>query len=306
LKVNLMSFLEDYQKLIKSLPQPPRYSLSNENAPYVNSIHYIKNCYLCYDGGYAEDSAYCLFPYKITDCFDCDFTYESELCCECIDCQKCYNCGYCEECVLCRDCQFCFFCRDCRDCFGCVGLHHNKYCLFNKQYSKGGYFKKLKELKKKPVEKHLEKLEDLKRSYPRQRVHTLKSENTPYGNFITNCANSYWLFDSIGSQDCAYLYQSKFGRNSFDLDQSYECELCYECIAGGFCYNSSYLTNCTYCQNCHYCWHCDHCESCFGCANLQNAKYCFLNRQYKKGEYFKRVGEIRKEIGWPSDPQMPS
>lgn len=297
-----MGFLQDFEQLKKSLPRLPINSLNNENSPYVNSIHVIKNCYYCFDGGLAEDSAYCYFPYKITDCFDCDFTYESELCYECIDCIRCYNCACCQDCQTCRDCQFCFFCRDCHDCFGCVGLHHNKYCIFNKQYTKSEYFKKVKELKKLPPEENLKRLKALSDKYPRQRVHTVKSEDVPYGNFVTNCADSYWMFDDIGCQDCGYLYQSKFSKDCFDLHQAYTNELCYEGHTA-MSYNCSHTEQCSYLSSCHFMFNCNKCENCWGCVNLNNNKYCILNRQYSKKEYFKKVAEIRKELGWPPQPQ---
>jgi len=293
----MMDFLEDYGRLKRSLPILPRDSLDNEDSPYVNSIHVIKNCYYCFDGGIAEDSAYCYFPYKIVDCFDCDYTFESQLCYQCLDCQRCYNCAYCQDCLLCRDCQFCYFCRDCHDCFGCVGLHHHKYCIFNVQYSEKEYFKKVAELKKLPSEQNLKRLKKLSIKYPRRRVASLKTENCPYGNYITNCANSYWIFDGIGDEDSAYLYQSKFCKGSLDMDQAYECEFCYS-GKGAFSYQCSHVDLCSHSRDCHYCFRCEYCEHCWGCVNLNKAKYCILNKQYSKEEYFEKINEIKTELGW--------
>ena len=39
------------------------------------------------------------------------------------------------------------FCVGCKDCFGCVGLHKKQYNIFNKQYSKEEYEKKVAEIK---------------------------------------------------------------------------------------------------------------------------------------------------------------
>lgn len=292
-----MGFLDEFEKLKKSLPRLPIDSLDNENSPYVNSIHVIKNCYYCFDGGLAEDSAYCYFPYQIKDCFDCDFTFESELCYQCVDCQKCYDCGFCQNCILCRNLRFCFFCRDCQDCFGCGGLQHKSYCLFNRQYSEGEYFKRLAGFKTRPVEEYKEKLKQMAQKYPRQRVYSVKSENVPYGNFITNCADSYWIFDGVGDEGCAYLYQSKFNKDCLDMDQAYKNELCYEGKTA-MSYNSSHMDHSSYLRDCHYVFACEHCEHCWGCVNLNNAKYCILNRQYPKEGYFKKVAEIKRELGW--------
>jgi len=293
-----MGFLDEFKKLKKKLPRLPRNSLNNENSPYVNSIHVIKNCYYCFDGGLAEDSAYCYFPYDIKDCFDCDFTFESELCYQCVDCQKCYDCGFCQNCILCRNLRFSYFCRDCHDCFGCVGLHHQSYCIFNKKYSKEEYFKKLSELRKKPIEEHKKKLQEMIKNYPRQRVYSVKSENVPYGNFITSCADSYWIFDGVGDEGCGYLYQSKFNKDCFDMDQAYKNELCYMGHIS-MSYNVSHTDHCSYLRNCHFMFACENCEECWGCVNLLHGKYCILNQQYSKEDYFKKIKEIRKELGWP-------
>ncbi|PIZ71903.1 hypothetical protein COY07_04090 [Candidatus Peregrinibacteria bacterium CG_4_10_14_0_2_um_filter_43_11] len=41
----------------------------------------------------------------------------------------------------CSDCFYCMYCYNCQDCFGCTGLDRKKYCIFNKQYSKEGYYR---------------------------------------------------------------------------------------------------------------------------------------------------------------------
>ena len=144
------------------------------------------------------------------------------------------------------------------------------------------------------------KIQPLVRAFPRPQSEQFKSVDCPYGDHISTSHNSYWLFDCIRMQDCGYGYQSKFGKNSFDIEQSYECELCYECCATGFSYNCSHLINSLYLRNCHFCIHCEHSEYLFGCMNLNNARYCILNKQYDKETYFKKVSEIKKELGWPT------
>jgi hypothetical protein len=56
---------------------------------------------------------------------------------------------------------YCYFCPSCHDCFGCVGLHHKRFCIFNKQYSEADY--------KKLVEKitvHLKKSSEWGQVFP--------------------------------------------------------------------------------------------------------------------------------------------
>ena len=131
--------------------------------------------------------------------------------------------------------------------------------------------------------------------YPRQQVHSLKSENVPYGNYITNCADAYWVFDGVGNEGGGYLYQSKFNKDCFDLEQAYKNELYYHGHFA-FSYNSSHSDLSNYLRNCHYMFNCEHCEECWGCVNLNHARYCILNKQYEKREYYKKVKEIKKEL----------
>lgn len=296
-----MGFISDFNQLIQKSPRLPINSMDNENSPYVNGIHVVKNSYYCFDGGLTEDSAYCYFPYKIRDCFDCDYSFESELCYECVDCQKCYGCGYCESCQSSCDLQFCVACNCCHDCFGCINLQHESYCIFNHKYSKDIYLQKIKKLQNLNISEVREKIEIMKRNYPRAHIHNIKSENCPYGNFVTNCANSYWIFDGVGDEDCAYVVQSKFCKDSFDLHQSYKNELCYEGHTS-MSYGSSHFENCSFLRNCHYMFNSHHCEYCWGCVNLNNAKYCILNQQFQKDKFFQKTLEIKSKLGWPLNP----
>ncbi|MFH1012236.1 MAG: hypothetical protein V1760_00600 [Candidatus Peregrinibacteria bacterium] len=103
------------------------------------------------------------------NCFDSFESYESEDCVNGIsmDASKnvynAYSAGWpgCEgiySCTVmrgCKDCAFCTYtwfsgnmrysdsCNACDSCFGCIGLHHKKFCILNKQYTKEEYEKLL-------------------------------------------------------------------------------------------------------------------------------------------------------------------
>ena len=65
----------------------------------------------------------------------------SELLYECAICgYDSFNLLFCNYCwPNCSNCLYCWFCTGCDNCFGCVGLQKQKYCIFNKQYSKEEY-----------------------------------------------------------------------------------------------------------------------------------------------------------------------
>ena len=59
---------------------------------------------------------------------------------------SCTNLSYSRLCEGCFDSAFLFNCKNSQHCFGCANLKNASYRIFNEQYSKEGYEKKLKEL----------------------------------------------------------------------------------------------------------------------------------------------------------------
>lgn len=55
------------------------------------------------------------------------------------------------SCTGCIDVEYSLQCISCEHCFGCVGLKRKKYCIFNVQYSKEEYWKKVDEIKAKMI-----------------------------------------------------------------------------------------------------------------------------------------------------------
>ncbi len=48
--------------------------------------------------------------------------------------------------------RYCDSCNSCDSCFGCIGLHHKKYCILNKQYSREEYVELTQRIKKHMME----------------------------------------------------------------------------------------------------------------------------------------------------------
>jgi len=294
-----MSFLEKFENLKKTEPWEATNGVWRENSPASHRGGQISNSFWVMDFGLVENSAYLYFPYQLNQCFDCSFTFDSELCYECLDCMKCYNCGHSQECNRCVDCHLCWYCKDCQDCFGCFGLDGKRFCIYNKQYSKEEYVEKVEKYKKRTYEENRNELDEISTKHPFPFSNQVNSDNTPYGDHIVQSRDSYWVFDSIGLEECGYMIQSKFDVNCFDCAQLFKSELCYECDSGGMNYGCSFMDQGSYCRYCHYCVNCSNSEHCFGCVNLEHAEYCILNEKYNSKDYFKKVKEIREELGWP-------
>jgi len=141
-------FQKQYQELLIS---HPRKMIGHRNIDstgnYLFGCKKADHCFDCYD---LEDSKYC---YSMKgggkNCYDVmRWGNPAELCIE--------SCGIGEG-VLnvgwtlyswngCSNLYYCMLCISCKDCFACNGLRHKQYCIFNKQYSKDEYEKKVAEI----------------------------------------------------------------------------------------------------------------------------------------------------------------
>lgn len=303
-----MSFLTDYQKLIKSLPQPTLYGGRNEDVTFCDHIYHSFNTYHSFQGGRLRD---CAYMYDCTgadyntfcvDCFDCDHCSTCELCYECFVAYNCYNSSYLEYCLKLSDCHFSIHCRNSQNLFGCAELQHKQYCIFNVQYTKKEYEKKVEILLKRPAEENLKDLEKLRRKLPQPWMRVTRRSENSFGDNIIDSKNSYFCFFANECEDSAYLFDCQFSRDCFDSYGLHECELCYEITNLGHSYNCNYIHAGDFLTDCHFCTNCYNSQNLLGCVNLKNKKFCILNKQYTKTEYWQKLKEIRKELGWP-DPQ---
>jgi len=134
---------------------------------------------------------------------DCDFCYEN------INSLKCYETFFSQNTVSCISSYFLFDCKNCQNCFGCVNLRNKSYCIWNEQYTKKEYFKKLDKFdigsykKFKELEK---KFENLKSGAIRKFANIIYSRNSS-GDNIYHTMNSNFCFDSKNDiKDCKFLY----------------------------------------------------------------------------------------------------
>lgn len=135
---------------------------------------------------------------------------------------------------------------------------------------------------------------DLKVGFPKIPSLSLRSEKSPYGDYIIDCNNVYYAFDAVKCEDGFYLYDAYNSKNSIDCYLADSCELCHEVTDSSGCYNGSHLLGCEECVDCSYCISCMNCQNCFGSVCLSNKRYCFFNKQLSKEEYEKKVSEYMK------------
>jgi hypothetical protein len=194
-------------------------------------------------------------------------------------------------------------CLGCTDCFGCVNLRKASYCIFNQQYSKEEYEKKLKEFRL-DTDAGIRAAREASRAFwatqPHKYHQGLKNLNST-GSYVSHSKNvrdSYLVRDSEnlrycqnmlvpGNKDC---YDTSFWGEKTELN--YETSVC-----GENSYNLKFSWDCwPNVRETEYSMHMKSSSDCFACVGLTNAQYCILNKQYTKEEYESLVSRIKKHM----------
>ncbi len=299
-----MTFLQKYELLKKSIPVPAVLVDHIENCEFVDATFMSKNSYYS-EGYYLEDCIYTALAAYGKKLVDCMSVFESEKCYQSADSSKCYSCTYLSDCSNNTDCHFSVLLNACTDCFGCVGLVHKKYCIFNKQYTKEEYFKKIEELKKQDPQKLLAQMFELKKQIPHPASQQSNNDNCPYGDNIYNSKNCYWSFNTLYIENSGYTFNCSRSRNCWDSYRSGGnpgtnsfSERCYQMTYATSCFNCAFLHVSENSTNCYYGEWLLNCTDCIGCIGLKNKKYCILNNQLTKDQFVLAQKEIKKELGW--------
>lgn len=142
---------EQLQKMLEEVSRKsPRlfvHVLNNENCT-GDYVYNSKNSHECFDVKKLEDCGYVNNSVSLKDSWDMSNTYyNSELNYEIMSAMNIVNCNFCVTCFDSNDLDHCEHLYNSHDCFGCFSMKHAEYCIFNEQYSKEDYFKKVEEIK---------------------------------------------------------------------------------------------------------------------------------------------------------------
>src|SRR3989344_8656281 len=140
-------FFEQFRELLYTVPWPSRDILELINSDYSNKASYLKNCYLCFNSGHLEDSAYISGSWNVRNSFDLIEGDKAELSYESLEIEDAYKTFFS---LFCDQTQSVWFSRDltgCSDCFGCVNLRNKQYYIFNKAFTRESYFEELSKMK---------------------------------------------------------------------------------------------------------------------------------------------------------------
>jgi len=282
------------QQMLELQSKVPRMSLVRQgmavNSPYAHRVTNPKNSYMTFRASYPEDCLYIYNAIRTKDCSDCNWIFDSELCYECVNVENCYNVRFSQESKDCQDSSFLYACRNSADCALCVNLVNGKYCIWNKQYTKEEYFKKLTELKLNTFS-DIKKLEkefiEFRKKFPVKAVAGVKSEKVS-GNWLSNCKNVLQSFDCVGVKDGKHLFMVFDAEDCMDFyEWGNKAEQIYEAVNCGI--NIARLYFCNQCwmgaSDLYYCNTCPGARNCFGCVGLKKGEYSILNKKYSKEKY---------------------
>lgn len=139
----LAKYFKDWDTFKLKYPQKYIHGYQSENVTGDYLVH-SKNAFECFDCMDLWDCKYCTRSFGSSkDCMDFDECGDKvELLYECAFSlgYGAHNCRFCAASITdLHDLTYCYYLFSCSDCFGCIGLHRNKYCILNKQYSEAEY-----------------------------------------------------------------------------------------------------------------------------------------------------------------------
>ncbi|MBI2623140.1 MAG: hypothetical protein HYW65_01010 [Candidatus Liptonbacteria bacterium] len=309
-------FLTQLFELDKKVPKPAGSAARMVNSEYSDNASDLKNCYLLFNSNFTEDSAYGNGVDRCRACFDNSHIQDCERCYHSFWLTKCYETHFSSRCEDCTNMWFSKDCRGCSNCFGCVNLRAQKYCVFNKQYSKEEYQQKLKALNLsswKNLQEAGAKAKEFWLRFPNKFMQGVHNVNVS-GEFITHSKNVRDSYLIRASENLRYVQYSQVPSSKDCYDSSLigcNAEQLYESAVCGW--GASNIKFCWECwdsaANMEYCLYCNTSSDLFGCAGVQKKQYCILNKQYEKNEYEKmrtKIIEHMNKMPYIVKSQIPS
>jgi hypothetical protein len=296
-------FFEQFKELMEIVPHLALSDSKSVNSRFCNLTVEMKNSYLVTATWNSEDSMYCnrlsrcKFTHDSYICYDMEFGYEN------IYCRGSNRLFFSRESEGCLDSYFLYDCRNCSNCILCTNLRNKNYCIENVQYAKEDYLKKKDELflnTRNGIEEALIKFEKLWRDAYHRDLKLINTVNV-VGDHVYNSRNCYNVFDLDGEfQNVKYANWGSQGCNdAYDVGPGCggNSELTYEGISVGVNNSKCFLSAIIwYSSDIFYSFMMNNCQNCFGCTEMNGKKYCILNKQYSKEEYFKMIEKIKRHM----------
>ena len=295
-------FFEQFRDLFYDVPWSVQSVRNMVNSDYCNQANGFKNCYLCFNGGYGENCMYGVAFRDVKDSLDFHAAISCELIYECYQLGKCFKTFFSKEIHDSNNVWFMNDCTNCSNCFGCINLRHKQYYIFNTQYTKDEYEKKIKEFNLGSYKSLMEikdRFEDFKIKFPVKYIHSNHSVNCS-GDYVYWSKNARYCYEVGVVEDSKFIQNVTAGvKDCYDYSNwGDNVELMYESIScGDKQKNIKFCFDCwPACQNLEYCANCHSSSDLFRCVGLSKKQYCVFNRQYTQSEYESLVSKIKEHM----------
>ncbi len=294
-------FFKQWRELFSKTPKQSRLLYGQcLDCEYTNFVKDGKNVYLSFSALGVEGIYYSSNIDHSKEMIDSYNVVKSEFLYENIGVTQNYNCKYIYWSSCCVDCNFILDCNNCSNCFGCVNLRNKNYCIWNNQYSKEEYEKKIKEFNTGShifIEENFNKFWDFSLQFPKKYLRIVNCVDS-IGDEIRDCKNVKYLYKGDDNENVKYGYRVAHAKDSMDVCHSL-AELAYENALGGSenCQNIKFIISGDKAVNeSEYYDSCRSSSCLFGCIGLKNKKYCILNKQYTKEEHEEMIPKIKKHM----------
>ncbi len=294
-------FFVQFQELMHRVPLANLGNTNCVKTEYGNHNNDCKNCYLIYASFGNENVAYAHGAVNVKDSFDIYTMQKGEQNYDDTCNGGLYRTHFTYDSDDCIDSMFLTACLNIQNSLGCINLRHKSHCIFNKQYSKEEYDKKIKEYdfgSYNNLKKFEEGYKNFIKKYPRRFAYIWRSRNVTGDNILTS-KNSQYIFDVYGEAENA-----KYITHAWDVKESYDgygtgakMEFLYEGIDVGVNALKNLFAILTHSANdTNYTYMCYGASNLFGCVGVRDQDYVILNKKYSKEEYRKLVPKIVKHM----------
>lgn len=294
-------FITQFFELFERVPAPNLFAFGTTmiNSQYCNMANNMKNCYLLHDGTFDENVSYGSGAFYTKDSRDVTMVRKCELCYEIVTCINCYQTVFSQNCEDCVGVSFSYGLRGCNNCFGCVNLHKKSYCIWNMQYTKEEYEKKVKSFRLdsyKNIKEVRDEAHEFWKKFPRKYYFGVQNYNVT-GDYLENSKNAKYCFGAANVEDskfCSFVSNGPI-KTTYDFTHYGDnIELVYDSMqTGNGIFNVKFgWGNWTDTNNATYSITVPGSSYIFGCVGLKKKKYCILNKQYSKEEYEALIPKI--------------
>lgn len=297
-------FLVQLRELYQRVPQMNLHGLYTTlvNSDYTHMVGHLKDCYMVTYSDFGENLLYGSIVENSKDSVDNLMLHYSELCYETVNCIKCYHTMFSLDCENSSNVYFSRNCSNCNDCFGCVNLRNKQHCIFNEQYTKEEYQKRLEQLYPSSysrIEEQKKNMYEHWQKFPQKFFHGTHIVESN-GDYIRNCKNVTDSFDIMNAENCRFCTtaQGPF-TDSYDFNHyGSNASLLYETLQSGDKVSNVRLSwwIVTNSENVEYSMYIVGSSNIFGSVGLRNKKYCILNKQYSKESFDKLRMEIIEQM----------